>query len=123
MIERLLAPIILGVVSSLAAGWLVSYWPALGTQGRWITGAAFGVAVAVVVFKLRNPEPGGRVTDRYGSGLSGGSQDVRVQRLDIETDAEHQTEVGTDLSSDRGVVVSDITVRRGQGGGGGSRRD
>jgi len=116
LVERLLAPVILGAVGSLLAAWLSSYWPSLDTRGRLLVSGAFGLAIALVVFTLRKPTPATAAdpnTDKYGSDLRGRG-DVEVRDLDIETNPKKNTKAASDLVSRKGgISVSGISVRRG----------
>jgi len=52
MFDKIIWPIISGVISTLLSTWITSAWQGLSTRDRWLISAAFGVGVAITVLVI-----------------------------------------------------------------------
>ncbi|HEX8890362.1 MAG TPA: hypothetical protein VF779_14510 [Pyrinomonadaceae bacterium] len=49
MLDKIIWPVVAGVLSTLISNWITSAWQGLSTRDRWLISAAIGVAIAITV--------------------------------------------------------------------------
>jgi hypothetical protein len=116
MIEKLVLPIVLGVISSLMANWLTATWSTLSSLNRWLISVAVGIitmiAVAVVINASKR-KPMSSTTNVLSDITSGG----KIQAKDVEanvSNSDGDLNVLSHNNSKSDFTAENVKVRRGE---------
>lgn len=111
LIERVVSPIVFGILSSLAANWIGSRWLELDKVPRLLLAAAIGLATAAtIVLSLRARKSGQVRGTRVVDGIRSRGP-VRIKDVEATLDDAGDTSVVTDVRSRSGDVdISGIRV-------------
>jgi hypothetical protein len=113
MFEKIIWPIVSGVISTFVANWVAGAWQGLSVRDRWLISVAFGVGVAVAVLVIssrrsRAKSPQGKTDKRkeaFTANKPKGSMRAEGVTLEGYDGAFNDNEPGEDL------VVKDTVVR------------
>jgi hypothetical protein len=103
----------LGVLSSVAAYYLIQLWSGWPSWGRWAAALAIGLVI-LLVSHLMSRQRKSDQKDVVVSDLSG-KESVRVSDIDVATDGSRPTKVASDIKSLREIVIRHVKVRRSHG--------
>jgi hypothetical protein len=111
LIERVVGPIVCGIVSSLVANWIGMHWLELDKLPRLLLAAGIGLATAItILFSLRARDRvrGTRVVD----GIRSRGQ-ISIRDVDAILDNDGDSRVVTDIKTHSGDVdISGIRVEK-----------
>lgn len=116
MIEKLVLPIVLGVISSLIASWLTATWSTLSSLNRWIISGAVGIITMITVaiaINASKPKPLRATTNV----LSGITSDGKIQAKEVKANvpsSEGDLNVLSHGNSKGDFIAEKVEVRRGE---------
>jgi len=107
---RLLVAFVPGVLSSLAAEWLIAQWTSLPPLGRWSLAIILGVLTAFVIWRLVTGTQKSRDATRIATNIQGNNLDIEGIKV---RQGSGDLDVASDVETQGDIRISRVDVERG----------
>lgn len=118
MVEKLVLPIVLGVISSLIASWLTASWSTLSNLNRWLISVVVGIITMIIVAVVINTSKRKSMHSSTNvlSGITPGGK-IHAKEVEVNVpNSEGDLNVLSHNNPKSDFIAENVKVHRGGGG-------